>query len=199
MDFHDYFWKLNLMSDICEVTWNRKLVSVICRVTWFIIRPTIWNEFDIVCIKLWAFFFSFKFYMLSVKFNYAAPFSLLKLFQSWFHPLVRSFDLLGTFLLVFCLWLFNISSICSRDVFDPVKCKAQGFFATAFHCCFWISHSVFCSVSHRRSFYLRYPLQQSHCVLLKVLHVSGFFLPLSLLKYFLSRGNWSLTELIFPS
>ena len=120
------------MSDICEVTWNRKLVSVICRVTWFIIRPTIWNEFDIVCIKLWAFFFFFKFYMLSVKFNYAAPFSLLKLFQSWFHPLVRSFDLLGTFLLVFCLWLFNISSICSQDVFDPVKCKAQGFFATAF-------------------------------------------------------------------
>ena len=86
------------------VKWNRKSVSVICRVTWFIIRPTIWNEFDIVCIKLWAFFFSFKFYMLSVKFNYAAPFSLLKLFQSWFHPSARSCDLLATFLLVFCVF-----------------------------------------------------------------------------------------------
>ena len=82
------------------VKWNRKSVSVICRVTWFIIRPTIWNEFDIVCIKLWAFFG--KFYMLSIKFKYAAPFSLLKFFQSCFHPLARSFDLLLTFLLVFC-------------------------------------------------------------------------------------------------
>ena len=43
-----------------------------------------------------------KFYIVSVKFNYAVPFSLLKLFQSWFHSSVRSFDLLATFLLVFC-------------------------------------------------------------------------------------------------
>ena len=84
------------------VKWNRKSVSVICRVTWFIICPTIWNEFDIVCIKLWALFC--KFYMLSVKFNYAASFSLLKLFQSCFHPSARSFDHLATFLLVFCVF-----------------------------------------------------------------------------------------------
>ena len=101
LDFHDYFSKLNLMSDICDV--NRKSVSVICRVRWLIICTTTWNKFDIVCIKLCAFFFFFcKFYMLSVKFNYAAPFSLLKLFQSWFHPSARSFDLLATFLLVLC-------------------------------------------------------------------------------------------------
>ena len=174
--------------------WNRKSVSVICRVTWFIIRPTIWNEFDIVCIKLSAFFFFCKFYMLSVKFNYAAPFSLLKLFQSWFHPSARSFDLLATFLLVFlCLRLFNISSICSRDVFDPVKCKARDFFVAAFHCCLLISHSVFYSVSHRRSFYPHYCHEQSHCVHLKVLQVnSGFLLPLSLPSYFISRANWTL-------
>ena len=79
------------------VNWNHKSVSVICRVTWFIIRPIIWNEFDIVYIKLWAFFLqNFTGY------QYAAPFSPLKLFQSWFHPSARSFDLLATFLLVFC-------------------------------------------------------------------------------------------------
>ena len=128
------------------VKWNRKSVSVICRVTWFIIRPTIWNEFDIVCIKLWAFFC--KFYMLSIKFNYAAPFSLLKLFKSWFHPSSKIVWPFGNFFVSFlCLRLFNISSICFRHVFDTVKCKARDFFATAFH-------SVFCSVSHRQVFTL---------------------------------------------
>ena len=182
------------------VTWNRKSVSVICRVTWFIIRPTIWNEFDIVCIKLWAFFFFCKFYMLSVKFNYAAPFSLLKLFQSWFHPSARSFDLLATFLLVFCVFGYLTFLPFVLETFLILWNVKRGIFcATAFHCCFLISHSMFCSVSHRRSFYLRYRVEQSHCVPLKVLHVNGFLLPLSLLKYFLSRANCSLTELIFPS
>ena len=46
----------------------------------------------------------------------------------------------GNFFVSFlCLRLFNISSICSRDVFHPVKCKARDFFATAFHCCLLIS------------------------------------------------------------
>ena len=71
--------------------------------------------------------------------------------------------------------------------------------AASVHCCLWISHSVFCSVSHRRSFYCHYRHEQSHCVHLKVIQVGGFLLHLSLLKYFLSRANWSLTELIFPS
>ena len=151
------------------VTWNRKSVSVICRVTWFIIRPTIWNEFDIVCIKLWAFFC--KFYMLSVNINYAAPFSTLKLFQRWFHPSAGSFDLLATFLLVFlCLWLFNISFICSRDVFDPVKCKARDFFATAFHCCLLMSHSVFCSAYRH---YRHYPSLSSWATSLRAFESSS--------------------------
>ena len=45
--------------------------------------------------------------------------------------------------------VFNFSSICSRDVFDPVKCKVRGFFVTAFHYCLLISHSTFCNVSRR--------------------------------------------------
>ena len=137
-------------------------MSVICRVTWCIFvhhSPYHMNEFDIACIKLWTFFC--KFYMLSIKFNYAAP---------------------------LCC------SICSRDVFDPVKCKARGFFTTAFHCYLLISHSVFYSVSHHRSFHPHYRHEQSHRVHSKVLQVGGFLLPLSLLKYFLSRANWILTE-----
>ena len=78
-------------------------MSVIWRVTWFIIRPTIWNEFDIICIKLWTFFFFFCKFYISVKFNYASPISPLKLFQCWFHPSVRLFDHLATFLFVFCV------------------------------------------------------------------------------------------------
>ena len=50
-----------------------------------------------------------------------------------------------------CIRLFNISFIYSPHVFELVKCKAWGFFGTAFHCCLLISHLVFCSVSHRRS------------------------------------------------
>ena len=149
---------------------------------------------------IFFFFFFCKFYMLSVKFNYAAPFSLLKLFQSWFHPSARSFDLLTTFLLVFCVFGYLTFLPFVLETFLILWNVKRGIFcATAFHCCFLISHSMFCSVSHRRSFYLRYRVEQSHCVPLKVLHVNGFLLPLSLLKYFLSRANCSLTELIFPS
>ena len=40
------------------------------------------------CIKLWTLFC--KFYVLLIKFNRAAPFFLLKLLQSWFHPSASS-------------------------------------------------------------------------------------------------------------
>ena len=178
--------------------WNRKSVSVICRVTWFIIHPSIWNEFDIVCIKLWAFFLQILHAISNVQlccYIFSTK-TFSKLVPS-FGEVVWPFD--NFFVSFLCLRLFNISSICSRDVFDPVKSKAQDFFATAFRCCLLISHSMFCGISHRQSFYPRYRHEQSHCMHLKVLQVSGFLLPLSLLKYFLSRATWSLTELIFPS
>ena len=180
------------------VKWNYQSVSVICRVTWFIIRPTKWHEFDIVSIKLWGFFLQILHAINKVQLC-CSIFSI-----KTFSKLVPSFGEVvwpfGNFFVSFmCLRLFNISSICSWDVFDPVKCKARDFFATAFRCCLLISHSVFCSVSHRWSFYHHYCQEQSHCVHLKVLQFGGFLLLLSLLKYFLSRANWSLTELIFPS
>ena len=134
--------------------WNRKSVSVICRVTWFIIRPTIWNEFDIVCIKLWAFFFFFLQILHAIsKVQLCCSIFSIKTFSK----LVPSFGEVvwpfGNFFVSFlCLRLINISSICSRDVFDPVNCKARVFFATAFHCCLLIFHSVFCCVSHSSKF-----------------------------------------------
>ena len=102
------------------VKWNRKSVSVICRVTWFIIRPTIWNEFDIVCIKLWAFFLQILHAISKVQLC-CSIFSIKtfsKLVPS-FGEVVWPFD--DFFVSFLCLRLFNISSICSRDVFDPVK------------------------------------------------------------------------------
>ena len=125
------------------VNWNRKFVSVICGVTWFIIRPTIWNEFDIVCIKLWAFFLQILHAINKVQLC-CSIFSI-KTFSRLVPSFGEVFWPFGYFFVSFlCLRLFNISSICSRDVFDPVKCKARGFFATAFHCGLLISHLTQC-------------------------------------------------------
>ena len=104
LDFHDYFWKLNLMSDICE-----KHLFLFC-----------------------------KFYLLSVKFNYAAPFSLLKLFQSWFHPSARSFDLLATFLLVFCAFGYLTFLPFVRETFlIPWNVKRRTFSRLLFIGVYW--------------------------------------------------------------
>ena len=126
------FWKLNLMSNIHELKsqlyeWNlQSNMMYFC----FSFTLTIRNGFDINCIRLWTFFC--KFYMLSIKFNYAAPFSLLKLLQIWFHLSASLFDPFVSFL---CLRLFNISYTCPRHAFDPVKCKARFLFCDVFHCC----------------------------------------------------------------
>ena len=145
LDFHDCFWKLNLMSNICEVKSQISKCNLQSnaihhspyQMTW------IWYRLH----QALGIFFC-KFYMLSIKFNYAASFSPLKLFKSWFHPSGEIVWPFGNFFVSFlCFRLFNISSICSRHVFDPVKWKVRDFFATAFH-------SVFCSVSHRQVFTL---------------------------------------------
>ena len=120
--------------------WNRKSVSVICRVTWFIIRPTIWNEFDIVCIKLWAFFFFLQILHAISKVQLCCSIFSIKTFSKLVPSFGEVVGPFGNFFVSFlCLRLFNIFSICSRDVFHPVKCKARGFFATAFHYCLLIS------------------------------------------------------------
>ena len=92
-----------------------------------IIFPTIRNGFDINCVKLWVFFC--KFCMLSIKFNYTASSSILKLLESCFHPSARSFDFLTSFFVsCLCLRVFNILSICPRDVFNPARNNVRFFF-----------------------------------------------------------------------
>ena len=113
--------------------------------------------------------------MLPVKFNYAAPFSLLKLFQSWFHPSARSFDLLATFLLVFCVFGYLTFLPFVRETFLILWNVKRGIFLRLlFIAVYWNLTQCFCSVSHRRSFSPHYCHEQSHCVHLKVLQVSGF-------------------------
>ena len=188
LDLHDYFWKLNLMSDICEVKSQISECNLQSNVVHHSPYHMKWIWYSLHQ-ALGIFFFLQILHAISKVQLCCSIFSI-----KTFSKLVPSFGEVvwpfGNYFVSFlCLRLFNISSICSRDVFDPVKCKARGDFATAFHCCLLISHSVFCSVSHRRRFYPHYLHEQSHCVHLKVLQVSGFLLPLSLLKYFLSRAN----------
>ena len=173
LDFHDYFWKLNLMSDICEV----KSQINECNLQSNVVHHSPYH-------MKWIW------YSLPVKFNYAAPFSLLKLFQSWFHPSARSFDLLATFLLVFCVFGYLTFLPFVRETFLILWNVKRGIFLRLlFIAVCWNLTQCFCSVSHRRSFSPHYRHEQSHCVHLKVLQASGFLLPLSLLKYFLSRAN----------
>ena len=75
--------------------------------------------------------------MLSIKLNYAAPFSLLNFLQ-----LVPSVgDLIWPFGNVFAIFLglrlLNISSICSRDDFNPAKCKARFVLPRPFNAVYW--------------------------------------------------------------
>ena len=124
------FWKLNLMNDICDLKcWNCNSVSIISEVSdvfLFIICPTIRNEFDINCTKLWTFFA-----VLHAINKVQLCYSIFSIKTS--SKLVPSVDQLvwpfGNFFVTFlCLRLFKISSICSRDVIDPVKRKARFLF-----------------------------------------------------------------------
>ena len=137
LDFHDYFWKLNLMSDICEVKSQISEYNLQSNVVhhspyhmkwiWYSLHQALGIFFFLILhatskVRLCCSIFSIK--------------TFSKLVPS-FGEVVGPF---GNFFVSFlCLRLFNISSICSRDVFHPVKCKARDFFATAFHCCLLIS------------------------------------------------------------
>ena len=113
------------------VKWNRKSMSVICRVTWFIIHPTIWNEFDIVCIKLWAFFFFLILHATSKVQLCCSIFSI-----KTFSKLVPSFGEVvwpfGNFFVSFlCLRLFNIFSFV-RETFLILWNVKSGIFCNCF-------------------------------------------------------------------
>ena len=138
---------------------------------------TIRNGFDINCIRLWTFFC--KFYMLLIKFNYAAPFSLLKLLQIWFHP---SASLFNTFVRFLCLRFLTFLTLVRDTLLIRWNVK-RGF-------CFTMS---FTAVYVNWWCFVVFWLSPSSLSWLKPLctfeSASGwlFFLPLSLLKYFLSQ------------
>ena len=115
----------------------------------FIIYPIIRNGFDTNCVKLWTFFC--KFYMLSIKFNYAALFSLWKLLQSWFHLAASSFS-------------------------DPVKCKTRLLFCDCLSLLFSDTSVSVLQCFSSRSFH-SHCHDHSHCVHLNVFLVGRFLLP----------------------
>ena len=137
LDLHDYFWKLNLMSDICEVKSQISECNLQSNVVHHSPYHMKWIWYSLHQ-ALGLFFFFCKFYMLSVKFNYAAPFSLLKLFQSWFHPSARSFDLLATFLLVLCAFGYLTFLPFVRETFlIPWNVKRGIFLRLLFVAVYW--------------------------------------------------------------
>ena len=106
------FWKLNLMSDICELKSQISECNLQSNVIHHSPYQMTWIWYSLHQ-ALDIFFFFLQILHAINKFNYAAPFSLLKLFQSWFHPSAEVVWPFGNFFVTFlCLWLFHISSIC---------------------------------------------------------------------------------------
>ena len=126
----------------------------------FIICPAIGKGSDVNCVKLWTFFC--KFYLLSIKSSYAAPFSLLKLLQSWFHPSASS-------------------------VFDPVKFKARFLFCDCLSLLFIDTPLSLLQCFSSSKFSPSLSSWPKTLRAFEVLQVGRFLLPLSLLKYFLSQ------------
>ena len=148
---------LILMREICRVTWRSLVYHIL------LIR----NVFDIFCVKLKT--FCRKLCMLSIKFNLAVPFSPFKLVQSLLHPLASWFYFLMFFFINLLLfYLFDISFICSQDVFDPVKCERWFWFCDCLSSLF-IDTLLFCIVFHRQSFRSHHCHDSSHCLHLKAL------------------------------
>ena len=146
-----------------------------------------------ICVKLSEQFCE-KYFILPIKFNYAAPFSPLKPVQSWFHTLASLFGPLATFLLDFYAFVVCLTFLSFvREAFLILwHVKSGSCFATVFYCCLLIPYSVFWSVPHCQSRHPHYCHDQSHCLHLKILQVGRFLLPLFLLplsplKYFLSQ------------
>ena len=73
--------------------------------------------------------------MLSIKFNLAVSFSLLKIVESLLYRLASSFDSLAVFLVsLLCLRLFIFLLLVREIFFIPLNVKGSFCFATAFDC-----------------------------------------------------------------
>ena len=168
LDLHDYFWKLNLMSDICEVKSQISECNLQSNVVhhspyhmkwiWYSLHQALGILFlqilhAISKVQLCCSIFSIK--------------TFSKLVPS-FGEVVWPF---GNFFVSFlCLRLFNISSICSRDVFDPVKFLRLPFIAV-----YWYLTQCFAVFLIVEVFTLIIVMRKA------IACISGFLLPLSLL------------------
>ena len=169
------------------MNWNPN--SVICRVTRCIFVHHLSYHKKLICYKLRPALTISKFYMLSIKFNYAAAFYSIKTSSKLVPSVGELVWPFGNFLFVFCVFgcLTFLPFVC--ETFLILWNVKRGFcFATAFHCCLLILHSAFCIVSHSWSFHPHYCNGESiACIWKFVLQIGCFLLPLSILKYFLSQ------------
>ena len=160
------------------MNWNPNSVSnVICRVTRCIFVYHLPYHKKWICYELHPALAICKFYMLSIKFSYAAAFFSIKT-SSKLVPSVSElvWPFLVTFVCFLCLRLFNISSIRPRAFLNPVKCKARFLFCDYLSLLF-IDTTL--SVLHfdSWSFHPHYCHDQSHCAYLKVRSSGWLFSP----------------------
>ena len=152
------------------MNWNPNFqINVICRVTWFIFVHHLPYLKKWICYELRQALAIWKFYILSIKFNYAAAFYSIKTSSKLVPSVGELVWPFGNFLFVFCAFGCLTFLPFVRETFLILWNVKLGFcFVTAFHCCLLILHSVFCIVSHSWSFHPDFCHNQIHCVYLKV-------------------------------
>ena len=150
------------------MNWNPNfLINVICRVTWFIFVHHLPYLKKWICYELRQALAIWKFYILSIKFNYAAAFYSIKTSSKLVPSVGELAWPFGNFLFVFCDFGCLTFLLFVREPFLILLNVKRGFCFT-FHCCLLILHSVFCIVSHSWSFHPDFCHNQIHCVYLKV-------------------------------
>ena len=115
-------------------------MSVICRVTCLIIRPTTWNEFDIVCIKLWAFLFCFFLHILHAisKAQLCCSIFSAKTFSKLFPSFSEVVWPFGNFFVSFCAFGYLTFLPFVRETFlIPWNVKRRIFLRLLFIAVYW--------------------------------------------------------------
>ena len=166
------------------MNWNPNSVSnLICRVTWCIFIHHLPYHKKWIRYELRQALAIFRFCMLSIKLVMLLHFILLKLLQSW-----ARLTLFGNFLFVFCAFgCLTFLPFLHEPFLILGNVKRDFCFATAFHCCLLILHSVFCSLILEAFTLINVVTKVTACIWKFVLQVGCFLLPFSLLKYFLSQ------------
>ena len=100
---------------------------------WFCSLFALPYEMDLIKSGLSSGHFFCKFYILSIQFKWYYSIFSIKISAELVPSFGELFWLFDNFFNSFLgLWLFNISSICAQDVFDPVKYKVRFLFCDCF-------------------------------------------------------------------